>query len=84
MSSPAVVANPAGLNSVLGGATTTLVILHRKLSMIVTLSLSNLGVNLRVHAQLESIRTNGECNNKLTVNVVDIVLKLSKEIRILR
>jgi hypothetical protein len=43
---------------------------------------SSLGFNL--HAQLESIRTNSECKNKLRVNLVDIVLKLSNEIRILR
>lgn len=40
-----------------------------------TLARSSLVVNL--HEQLESIRTNGECNNKFTVNLVDIVLKLS-------
>jgi len=39
MASPHVVANPALLNNV-GGATTTLVVLHRKLSMIVTISLA--------------------------------------------
>ena len=47
-----------------------------------TLALSSIGVN--PHAQLESNRAIGECNNKLTVNVVEIVLKLSNEIRILR
>jgi hypothetical protein len=34
--------------------------------------------------QLESIRTNGECTNKLIENLADIVLKFSDEVRLLR
>lgn len=47
-----------------------------------TLARSSLGVNL--HVQLESTSINGEFNSKLTATFVDIVLKLSNEIRILR
>jgi len=42
---------------------------------------SDLDMNLR--AQLESIRTNVMCTNKLVENLVNIVIKLSDEIRIL-
>jgi hypothetical protein len=35
-------------------------------------------------AQLESIHSNGKCTNKLIENLVDIVQKLSDEVRILR
>ena len=35
-------------------------------------------------AQLEAIRPNGECANKLIENLVDIVQKLSDEVKILR
>jgi len=42
---------------------------------------SNLDMNLC--AQLESIHTNGMCTNKLIENLVNIVLKLFDEIRIL-
>jgi U3 small nucleolar ribonucleoprotein component len=42
---------------------------------------SNLDMNLR--AQLESICTNGVCTNKFIEKMVNIVLKLSDEIRIL-
>ena len=42
---------------------------------------SNLDMNLC--AQLESIRTNGMCTNKLIEKLVNVVFKLSDEIRIL-
>jgi hypothetical protein len=45
----------------------------------------NHDIDLRVlGAQFESIRSNGECTNKLIENLFDIVKKLSDEIRILR
>jgi hypothetical protein len=47
-----------------------------------TVARSSLDVNL--HAQLASIRTDGEYTDKQTENLVDIVLKLSEYIRILR
>jgi hypothetical protein len=47
-----------------------------------TLARSSLLVNL--HEQLECIRTNGECHNKFTVNLADIVLELLNEFRTLR
>jgi hypothetical protein len=33
---------------------------------------------------LESVRTNGECTNELIENLVNLVLKLSNEVRLLR
>jgi hypothetical protein len=36
------------------------------------------------HAQLWSIRTDGECTHKQIENLVDIVLKMSEDIRIMR
>ena len=42
---------------------------------------SNLDMNLR--AQLESIHTNGTCTNTLIEKLVNVVLKLSDEIRVL-
>jgi hypothetical protein len=42
---------------------------------------SNLDMNLR--AQLESTSTNGKCTNKLIEKLINVVLKLSDEIRIL-
>ena len=42
------------------------------------------GLDVNQHAELGSVRTDGDCTNKPIEGLVDMVLKLSDKIRILR